>query len=584
MAFIMNTHPWFDYYDPEVPRHITYPSITVVQLLEQAAQKYPSHPCTIFKGTAITYQQMDELTSRLAAGFSSLGIHKGDRLGLLLPNLPQFVLAYFAALKIGAVVVATNPLYKPHEIASQVKDAGVQVMLVLNSLVSQVKEVQKDTPIRSLVITRPEDLLSPTLEKLLSPPRESGRGPSTNPAPGDYWMEDLLLRHTPADRPPLALQPEDVALFQYSGGTTGIPKAAIALHKNLVANALQFRHWLHHAQEGVETMLMAIPLYHVYGMVVGMLVAIRLGARLVMIPSPRDLDDILGSIQNYSVSLFPGVPNLYQAINNHPDVIAGKYNLSSIKACISGSAPLLPDIKARFESLTGGKVVEGYGLSEAPTATHCNPIFNENRTGSIGLPLPDVDCRIVSLQDGITDLPIGEAGELLIKGPQVMQSYHNMPEETAQTLRNGWLYTGDIARMDEQGYFYLMDRKKEVIKPGGFQVWPREVEEVLLRHNKVFEASVAGILDPRRGELVKAWVVLKPTFMPPLDLSPDELKSFYQTIENELRNFCKDEIAAYKVPAMLEFRQALPKTVVGKVLRRELVRQHYLNQRGDSTL
>jgi len=580
----MKTHPWFEYYDPEVPRHISYPSITVVQMLEEAAQKYPTHPCTIFKNTAITYQEMDELTDRLAAGFSSLGIHKGDRLGLLLPNLPQFVLAYFAALKTGAVVVATNPLYKPHEIVSQVNDAGVQVMLVLSSLYSQVKEVQKDTPIRSLVVTRPEDLLAPTLEKILSRPRESDRGSISNPAPNDYWMEDLLLRYAPTDRLHLALQPEDVALFQYSGGTTGTSKAAIALHRNLVANALQFRHWLHHAQEGIETMLMAIPLYHVYGMVVGMLVAIRLGARLVMIPSPRDMDDILGSIQNYNASLFPGVPNLYQAINNHPDVIAGKYNLSSIKACISGSAPLLPDIKARFESLTGGKVVEGYGLSEAPTATHCNPIFSENRTGSIGLPLPDVDCRIVSLRDGVTDLPVGGAGELLIKGPQIMQGYHNMPEETAQTLRDGWLYTGDIARMDAQGYFYLIDRKKEVIKPGGFQVWPREVEEVLLRHKKVFEASVAGILDPQRGELVKAWVVLKPEFTPPADLSQDEMKSFYQGLEEELRNFCRDEIASFKVPAMIEFRHALPKTAVGKVLRRELVRQHNLNQRDNSTL
>jgi len=582
------SRPWLEHYDPEVPHHLAYPSLTVVQMLEETAQKYPQKTCTLFKGTAITYQQMDELTSRLAAGFASLGVKKGDRLGLLMNNLPQFVLAYFAALKAGAVVVATNPLYKPHEIVYQVNDAGVEVMLVMSSLHSLVKGVQGQTPLRTLIVTRPEvliaeDLLPPTLDRLRSSRQGSRRRLFARPARGDVWMEDLILPHTATDRPQLDLQPQDEALFQYSGGTTGVSKAAIALHSNLVANTLQFRQWLHHAQDGEETMLMAIPLYHVYGMVVGMLVAIRIGASMVLIPSPRDLNEILHSIQKYNASLFPGVPNLYQAINNHPDVKAGKYNLSSLKACISGSAPLMPDTKAHFEALTGGKVVEGYGLSEAPTATHCNPIYSENRPGSIGLPLPDVDCRIVSLEDGLTDLPVGEAGELLIKGPQVMKGYHNMPDETSQTLRDGWLYTGDIARMDAQGYFYLVDRKKELIKPGGFQVWPREVEEVLARHPIVSEVSVAGVIDPQRGELVKAWIVLKPEISPPSGAA-DQASLYYRRLEEELRSFCKNEMASFKVPAMIEFRPELPKSTVGKVLRRELVRQHSLDQPQDSSL
>jgi len=294
-------------------------------------------------------------------------------------------------------------------------------------------------------------------------------------------------------------------------------------------------------------------------MVAGMLYAIYAGASMVMIPNPRDLEDVLTNIQKYKASIFPGVPTLYNAINNHPDVLAGKYNLSTIKACISGSAPLMRETKEKFESLTGGKVFEGYGLSEAPTATHCNPLFGENRTGSIGLPLPDVDCRIISLDDEVTVLPVGEIGELVVKGPQVFKGYHNMPTETTNALRDGWLYTGDIARTDEQGYFYIVDRKKELIKPGGYQVWPREVEEVISDNPKVLEVGVAGIPDPYRGETVKAWVVVKPG----------------ETLtEDDVKAWCKERLAKFKVPTPIEFRKELPKTTVGKVLRRELVREH----------
>ena len=375
----------------------------------------------------------------------------------------------------------------------------------------------------------------------------------------DLWLPELFEKYKGHQRPEIDISPEDTAIFQYSGGTTGIPKAAIGLHRNLVANTIQMLHWITSGVMGEEVVMMAIPLYHVYGMVAGMNYGLAAAASLVMVPDPRDLDDLLGNMQKYKSTIFPAVPALYNAINNNKDVIAGKYDLSAIKACISGSAPLMRETKETFEELTGGLVFEGYGLSETPTATHCNPNLGENRTGSIGLPFPDVDAKIIDLDDEVTELPPGEIGELVIKAPQVFKGYHNMPTETRNTLREGWLYTGDIARMDEQGYFYIVDRKKELIKPGGFQVWPREVEEVLQDHPAIQDVGVAGVPHPQSGETVKAWIVLKP------DSELDK---------DELRSWCEDKLAKYKIPTEIEFRDELPKTHVGKLLRRELVREH----------
>jgi long-chain acyl-CoA synthetase len=555
----MDERPWLKCYDEGVPHHIDYPDVSLFFFLEDAARKYPNTPCTIFKGARISYREMNELTDRLAAGLASLGIKKGDRVGLFMPNTPQFVMAYFAILKVGGIVVATNPLYSPREIEHQVNDAGIEVMVVMSNFYRTIKDLQPKTKIRTLVVTNLKETLPPVLSFLFGLTKEKKGGFRVQLGQGDLWMQDLISRFKPEDRPDVKVTADDDALFQYSGGTTGISKGAIAMHRNLVANSLQIRHWMMNAEDGKEVVLMAIPLFHVYGMVAGMLFAIRTGASMVMVPNPRDLKDVLSNIQKYKATVFPGVPTLYNAINNNPEVIAGKYDLRSIKACISGSAPLMRETKEKFESVTGGKLFEGYGLSEAPTATHCNPLLGENRTGSIGLPLPDVDCRIVSLDDGMTVLQPGEIGELAVRGPQVMKGYHNMPTETVNTLREGWLYTGDIARMDEDGYFYIVDRKKELIKPGGYQVWPREVEEAISEHPRVLEAGVAGVPDPYRGETVKAWVVVKPG---------------ESVTEEEIKAWCAERLAKYKVPTFVEFRDELPKTTVGKILRRELVREH----------
>jgi long-chain acyl-CoA synthetase len=427
-----------------------------------------------------------------------------------------------------------------------------------------MKTAQPNTGIKALIVTNIKETLPPALKVLFTLIKEKKGGFRVKLAPGDLWLQDLLARYTPAQRPKLDIGPEDNAVFQYSGGTTGTSKAAVALHKNLVANTLQVDHWMPNLVAGQETVLMAIPLFHVYGMVVGMLFAISMGAHLVMVPNPRDMLDLLHNIRKYHPTVFPGIPMLYNAINNLPDIIIRKYKLGSIKACISGSAPLMRETKERFEQLSGGKLFEGYGLSEAPTATHCNPQMGVNKTGSIGIPFPDVDAKIISLEDSVSEMKVGEIGELAINAPQVMKEYHKMPDETSNTLRKlkdgkVWLFTGDIARMDEDGYFYIVDRKKELIKPGGEQVWPREVEEVVSAHPKVMEVGVAGIPDPLRGEVVKAWVVVKPG---------------ESLTEAEVKEWCQGNLAKYKIPREVEFRSELPKTTVGKVLRRELVRQH----------
>jgi long-chain acyl-CoA synthetase len=547
----MSDKPWLAHYDSGVQASLVYRDIPLFTFLDEVASAHPDLICTIFRDNPITYGDMRLATGAFASVLMQASVKKGDRVGLLLPNCPQFVLAYYGILKAGGIVVAMNPQYKQRELAFQLQNAGVEIVIALDSYRPVLEEACQSAHIRRVIYTQIEDAFSIS-SVLHSSQQQSG-------------SEFLKLLQQLADQPAesVVVNPDDPAIFQYSGGTTGIPKGAIGLHRNLVANTIQFRNWLYGMEQNSEVVLCAIPLFHVYGMVIAMSLGVALGARLVLIPNPREVQDVLENIDRYGATLFPGVPNMYHSINQHPDVKAGKYNLRTIKACISGSAPLLRDIKDQFESLTGGKLIEGYGLSEAPTATHCNPMFGENRTGSIGLPLSDVDCRIVDLQTGERDLQPGDAGELVISGPQVMHSYHNMPDETQQVLRKGWLYTGDIARMDEDGYFYLIDRKKELIKIGGLQVWPREIEEVVMVHPKVLEVAAAGVPHPTRVEIVKAWVVLRPG---------EEMTAA------EVKNWCEENLASFKVPSEVEFRTSLPRTMVGKLLRRELIREHIENR------
>ena len=561
----MNNRPWLANYDKGVPQTIDYPKAPLFHFLEEAARQYPDRACTIFKGAVISYREMNALTDHMAAALVEMGVKKGDRVGIFMPNTPQFVIAYYGILKAGGAVVAVNPTYPVDEIITPVNDANIEIMFTLSRFYDKLKTARERSKLKKIIVTNIKETLPPITRLLFTLVKEKKEGDRVDTlASGDVWMKDLLAKHANSPKPNVEVTPDDTALFQYSGGTTGVPKGAVAMHRNVVANTLQIKSWMPALEPGKEVVLMGIPLFHVYGMVAGMNFAMANGASMVMVPNARDLKDVLENISKYKATIFPGVPLLYNGINNHPDVKAGKYNLSSIKACISGSAPLMRETKDEFERLTGGKVFEGYGLSEAPTATHCNPLNGVNKTGSIGMPLPDVDIKLISLDDGETELPQGEIGEIIVNGPQVMKGYHNMPTETANSLRQMkdgkiWLFTGDIARMDEDGYFYIVDRKKELIKPGGFQVWPREVEEAIMDHPKVLEVGVGGIPDPQRGETVKAWVVVKPG----------------ETLtEAELKAFCKEHLAPYKVPTHYEFRTELPKTTVGKILRRELVRQH----------
>jgi long-chain acyl-CoA synthetase len=556
--------PWLKHYDSGVPHTIDYPEVPLHHFLEESARRFPDHVATVIQGGKLTYQELNGLTDRLAAALYDLGVRKGDRVALYLPNCPQYVIGFYAILKAGGVSVAINPLYSPREVVHQLNDCGAQTIIVLSKMYPVNQAVRAQTKIKNVIVTNIKEYFSPLIKVLFTLLKEAKDGHRVALAEGDLWLQDLLKRYTPEQRPKVEVGPDDRAIFQYTGGTTGIPKGAVATHRNLAANALETAAFLPDRQEGKEVHLAAIPLYHVFGLVATMCNGVAMGASMIMIPNPRDISEILKAIDKYKVTLYMGVPTMYLALCNHPEI--AKYNVKSIKACISGSAPLPLEVKRRFEELTGGKLVEGYGLSEAPTASHCNPVYGLNKPGSIGLPLPDIEAKIVDLDTGTKDLSVGEVGELALRGPIVMEGYWNMPEETALVMREGgWLLTGDIAKMDEKGYFYIVDRKKDMIICSGFNVYPREVEEVLYEHPKVQEAAVAGIPDPYRGETVKAWIVLKPG---------------ESATAEEIMDFCRDKLAKFKVPTEVEFRAELPKTMVGKVLRRHLQEEEKKKREG----
>ena len=553
--------PWYRFYDEGVPRSIDYPEVPLPQLVEEKAKEYAKNVAIHFMKTDITYEEFQKAIDRLATAFYDLGIRKGDRVSVMLPNSPQFMISYYALLKLGAIVVQTNPLYMPYELEHILKDSGAETIITLAILRPKVEEVSKKVPLKRVIYTSLAEYM-PTLLGLGYKLRMRIKGLPTGipKGKGIYAFQDLLKY--PPNPPQVAIDPkEDVALFQYTGGTTGFPKAVMLTHYNLVVNAYQTIHWFPKLEWGKETILAVLPFFHVYGMTVAMNFATLTGSKIILVPR-FNVRQVVKLIEKHRVTLFPGAPKIYIDIINLPDI--EKYDLSSIKACISGSAPLPVKVKEEFERLTGAKLFEGYGLSEASPVTHANPIHGLNKPGSIGIPFPDTDAKIVDPETGEKEMPVGEPGELIVKGPQVMKGYWNRPEETAKTLRNGWLYTGDIAKMDEDGYFYIVDRKKDMIIVSGYNVYPREVEEVLFHHPAVKEVAVVGIPDPKTGERVKAFVVLK---------------EGATATEEEIIEFCRQRLAKYKCPKEVEFRDELPKTFIGKVLRRKLREEEEKKQR-----
>lgn len=559
MSVTYDDRPWTKRYDEGVPTEVPIPTHPVHDFLRKSAARFPDNTAIIFKGRRITYRELDEASDAIAAGLVANGFAKGDRAVIYMANTPQSVITFYGILKAGGIVIATNPLYSERELEHQLADCGAETVFVMTLFYDRLKRVQKSghTAVKRIIVTNIKEYLPSHLRLLFGLLKEKKEGHHAVLEPGDVWFQDFLAAGRQAPPARVEVGPDDIALLQYTGGTTGVAKGAIALHRNLASNTVMVRSWLADLREGEEIIVGAIPFFHSYGMVTVLCLAPAVGAAMIAIPNPRDLKDVLSSINKYRPTVYPGVPAMYIAINNNPDVAAGKYDLKSIRACISGSAPLLLETKTKFEEISGAKLVEGYGLTEAHVVTHANPIYGENRAG-IGLPLPNVEARIVSAEDGDEIMPVGEIGELIIRSPSVMAGYWQMPTETSNCLRDGWLYTGDIARMDEDGYFYIEDRKKDMIIAGGFNIYPREVEEVLAEHPAVLEVAVAGVPDARRGETVKAWIVKKPG-------DP--------TTEEQIIEWSKERLAKYKYPRLIEFRDELPRTTVGKVLKRELVKE-----------
>ena len=534
-----------------IPQTIGYPEISLPQMLRNAARKFPENSATVFYGARISYKELDTLTDRFATALQDLGVRKGDRVAIFLPNCPQFVIGYYGALKAGAIVVACSPLYKERELEYQLNDSAAETMLTLDLLHAIVSSVKERTKLRNVISTSLLDYFPPVLGVLA---RLTGKLKKT-PCPGTLNMKELLSRY-PASPSQVNIDTKrDVALLQYTGGTTGVPKGAMITHFNMVVNAVQTAYWAP-VIEGKDIHLSVLPFFHIYGMSVAMNGPIYMSTTMVLVPR-FEAKTVLEAIEKYRPTVFCGVPTMYIALLNHPGL--EKYDLRSIRICISGAAALPVEVQKRFEEVTGGRLVEGYGLTETSPVTHVNPLDKKekNRPGSIGIPIEDTEAKIVDIDTGAIDLPPEQIGELVIRGPQVMAGYWNRREETERALRNGWFYTGDISKMDKDGYFYIVDRKKDMINVSGLKVWPREVEEVLYEHPAVKEAGVIGIPDPYRGETVKAFVSLK-----------DEYEG--KVTQEEVIEFCKERIASYKAPQYVEFRKEMPKTAVGKILRRVL--------------
>ncbi len=562
MSESKSNRPWLGFYEPGVPHSLSYPESTLGNILADTAGRFPDRTALLFYGRKISYQELDTLANRFSRALVSLGIKKGDRVALMLPNIPQMVISYYGALRTGAIAVPTNPLYREHELEVQLKNSGAETLVAVDMFYPVIAHILRNTAVKHLILCNIKDYL-PFPLNLLYPFKAllDKQWVRVKRIPPIYDFLDLL-KSGPGVPMDVDVAPDDVALFQYTGGTTGIPKGAVLTHRNLVVNAVQSRAWLNLLDEENPIILAVIPFFHVYGMTTAMNLGILIGAELILLPKFHT-KEVLKVIQKYRPQIFPGIQAMYLAIGHYPGI--RKYDLSSLKIALSGAGPLMREVQEQFERVTKARIVEGYGLSEASPVTHANPIFGKRKIGSIGLPWPDTEARIVDIRSE-QPLPPGETGELVIRGPQVMRSYWNNQEETARALRGGWLHTGDIGRMDGEGYFYIVDRIKDMIKTVGENVYPREVEEVLYTHPKIKEAVVIGIPhEEYLGEKIKAYVVLK---------------EGERATADEIIEFCRQQLSKFKIPKEIEFRSQLPKTLVGKVLRRVL-RDDEMKKLGD---
>jgi long-chain acyl-CoA synthetase len=551
----MEERIWHRSYDAGVPTSLRFQDLSVVDFLAASASTMPDATALIFMNARLSYRELKNEVDQFATALARLGAGKDTRIAIQLPNLPQTVIAYFATLTLGAQAVMTNPLYVEREIEHQWNDAGCTIAVLMDFLFAgRVRAIRDRLPVRDYVIASipeylrfPLNMIAPFKLRKAKPPLFA----KVPPERGVHRMRDLI-RATPPTLPRVALSLDDIAVLQYTGGTTGISKGAMLTHRNLSCNVQQMAAWFPALGHGSEVFLACLPFFHVFGLTVSMNFPVAMGAAMVLVPNPRDIPAIMKGIAKHRVTVFPGVPAMYNAINNKAD--AASVDLTSVKVCVSGSAPLPGAVAERFEQLTGSRIAEGFGLTETSPVTHCNPIQGQRKIGSIGIPLPETDAAVMSLESA-DELPPGQEGELVLRGPQVMKGYWNRNDETAAMLRDGWLHSGDIARMDEDGYFYIVGRRKDMILASGYNVYPDEIDAVLVAHPAVLEAASIGVPDEKRGETVKSFVVLKPGC---------------SATAAELLEHCRRELAAYKVPRAIEFMPELPKTSALKVLRREL--------------
>lgn len=574
----MEARVWHQHYDPGVPVSIDYPAQPTDCFLRKTAEKYPGQTALIFGSmvpwlgehhSRMSYRELNHLVDRFAAGLQKLGLQKGDRMALYMPNCPQFVIAYYGALRAGGIVVPSNPLYVAREIEQQMKDAGAVFAVTLSLLYPNIQQVRAKTPLKHVIVTNIKEYFPGLLKTLftLTKEKKGGHRLDLSADTNTTWFQRFLAA-APTTPQPIAISPAATAILMYTGGTTGVPKGAQLSHQNLVANAMQLAAWLAESSiEGQEVMLTALPLTHSYAMTVCMNFSIFHAHTQVLIPNPRDFAHLLNAINIHKPTLFPGVPALYTVINNHAEVKAGRYDRKSIRACLSGAASLPVEVQQEFQWITGGKLIEGYGLSEASPVTHANPLGSGGRIGTIGLPLPDTDAKIVDTETEEKELGPNKAGVLCIHGPQVMKGYWGLPAETAEVLRTPadgkvWLHTGDIAEMNVDGYFRIIDRKKDMILgAGGFSVYPHEIEERLHEHPKVLEAAAIGVPPGSTHQRAKVFVALK---------------EGQTATKEEFITWCRAGLAPYKVPKHVEFRRELPKTMIGKILRRALVKEEVM--------